>query len=112
MPKSAMRSGSPSDDHGPFPPPAQTRERRVQQLVSLAEKEIERRLRDGTASPTETVAVMRLGTELEQVNIARIKQHTEYLEAQAHKARAETVKEELFTNAIEAMSLYRGNQDD
>lgn len=83
----------------------------MQQLVSMAEDLIEERLRLGTASPTETVAIVRLGTELERANIERIRANTELMVAQKAKAEAETVKEELFTNAIAAMSKYQGSDE-
>lgn len=112
MPKSA---NSPQRDEKDIPkrlPTARTRSRRVQQLVYQAENLIEERVRQGTASPTETVALLRLGTELEQANIERIKAHTAYLEAQRAKAEAETVNEELFTKAIEAMTRYQPTRDE
>jgi hypothetical protein len=112
MPKSAS---SPERDPNLIPmrrPPARTRERRVQQLVVLAEGLIEERLMNGTASPTETVAIVRLGTEIERANIERVKMHTEYLKAQKAKAESETVREEMFTNAVAAMSRYRPTEDD
>jgi hypothetical protein len=93
-------------------PPARTRRRRVQQLVGYAEDLLEERLLTGKASPTETVAILRLGTESELANIERIKAQTEHLHAQRLKLEAETVKEELFTNAIAAMSRYQPTQDD
>lgn len=92
-------------------PPARNRERRAQQLVGYAEDLMEKRLIDGTASPTETVAILRLGTELERANIERIKAHTEYLQAQRAKAESETVREELFTQAMEAMKRYSPEGD-
>lgn len=89
-------------------PPARTRERRVQQLVGLAEDLIEERIRKGIASPTETVAIVRLGTAQEEANIARIKAQTAYLEAQKAKAESETVRQDMFEKAMEAMSRYKG----
>jgi hypothetical protein len=76
-----------------------------------AESLIEERIRAGTASPTEVVAVLRLGTAMEEANIERIKMHTEYLKAQKAKAESETVREELFTEAMKAMSRYRGDEE-
>lgn len=67
---------------------------------------MEERLLSGTASPTETVAILRLGTEIERANVERIRAHTEYLKAQRAKAESETVREELFTQAMEAMKRY------
>lgn len=106
MPKLSNSYGRDPESVPPRLPPARTRARRVQQLVNLAEDLMEERLRMGTASPTETVAVMRLGSEMEQANIARIQMHTEYLKAQKAKAESETVREELFQQAMEAMSRY------
>jgi hypothetical protein len=108
VPKSAS---SPERDPEHIPhrlPPARTRDRRAQQLVSLAENLLEERLRTGSASPTEVVAAVRLGTAIEQANIERIKAHTEYLHAQRAKAESETVREEMFQRAMEAMSRYSG----
>lgn len=111
MPKSATSGGRDPKDAPPRLPPARTRERRVQQLVLQAENLIEERIRNGTASPTETVAIVRLGTELERANIERIKMQTGYLAAQKAKAESETVREELFTNAMKAMSVYKGEDE-
>lgn len=52
--------------------------------------------------------MLRLGTEIELANIERIKMHTEYLAAQKAKAESETVREEMFKEAMEAMSRYQG----
>lgn len=108
MPKSGEVGPRKPEDIPPKLPPARTRERRVQQLVNLAEDLIEERLRLGIASPTETTAIIRYGSALELANIARVKTHTEYLAAQRDKARSETVREEMFTEAMEALSRYRG----
>lgn len=89
-------------------PPARTRERRSQQLVSLAEDLLEERLRMGTASPTEVVSVFKSGAEIERANIERIRAHTAYLEAQRAKAESETFREQKFQEAMEAMARYRG----
>lgn len=92
-------------------PPARTDERRAQQLIALAQDLVEERMRNGTASPTEVVAVMRMGTEIEKANVERVKMHTQYLEAQKAKAESETVREELFNNAMKAMTKYQGGND-
>lgn len=112
MPKSAAREPNDDDVVPMFPPPARTRERRAQQLVMHAERLLERRLIDGSASPTEVVAAVRLGTEMERANIERVKMHTEYLKAQKAKAESETVREEMFTKAMRAMTRYQPTQDE
>jgi hypothetical protein len=112
MPKSASSSERDPEDIPPRLPPARSRPRRAQQLVVLAENLLEERLRTGSASPTEVTAVLRLGTEMEMANIERIKMQTQYLQAQKAKAESETVREELFSRAIEAMSRYDGSNRD
>lgn len=111
MPKSASSGARSPEDVPPPLAPARTRERRVQQLVNLAENLVEERLRLGTASPTEVTAVLRYGSELEQANIERIRMHTQYLGAQKAKAESETVREEMFQKAMDAMTRYRGSAD-
>lgn len=106
MPKSASSGARNPEDVPPKLPPARTRERRVQQLVKLAEDLVEERLRTGEASPTEVTAVLRYGSALEEANVERIRMHTQYLEAQKAKAESETVREEMFQKAMEAMARY------
>lgn len=109
MPKSANSGERDLEDIPRQLPPARTRERRTQQLVTLAEGLIEERLRKGTASPTETTAIIRLGTAQELANIERIRAQTEYLVAQRAKAESETFREQKFQEAMEAMSRYAGD---
>lgn len=112
MPKSASSAERDPEDIPTKLPRARTRARRAHQLIYLAEDLLEERLRNGTASPTEVVAAVRLGTQMEEANIARVRMHTEYLQAQKAKAESETVREELFTEAIKAMTIYSGNRSD
>ena len=112
IPKSRASPGKDEESLPPLRPPAKNRERRTQQLVAAAERLIEERIAKGTASPTEVVAIIRLGTEMERANIERIKMHTEYLQAQKAKAESETVREELFTRAMKAMSRYQGRDEE
>lgn len=112
MAKSDGHGESPSEEMPKRRPPARTRRRRVQQLVGYAEELVEHRLINKTASPTEVVAVLRMGTESELANIERIKANTAYLNAQREKAEAETLRDSLFTDAMEAMSRYQGKYDD
>lgn len=108
MPKSSQAAPRSPEDIPPKLPPAKTRERRAQQMVMYAEDLLIERLRTGEASPTEVVAAVRLGTEIERANIERIKMHTQYLQAQKEKAESETVREEMFQKAMDAMSRYSG----
>ena len=111
MANSAGSGESPADRVPSRRPPARTRRRRVQQLVGYAEDLVEERMLQKTASPTEVVAILRLGTESELANIERIKAQTEYLHAQRAKAEAETVRDSLFSDAMAAMSRYQGRDE-
>lgn len=110
MPKSASSGARDPENVPDRLPPARSRERRVQQLVGLAENLVEERLRLGTASPTEVTAVLRYGSALELANIERVKMHTQYLGAQKAKAEAETVQEDMFQRAMDAVKKYRGDE--
>lgn len=79
--------------------------------MTYAEELLEERLIQKTASPTEVVAVLRLGSETELANIERIKANTEYLKAQREKAEAETVRDSMFQDAMDAMKRYQGQRD-
>jgi len=93
-------------------PPARTSVRRTRQLVVQAQNLIEERIQAKTASPTETVAVLRLGTETELANIERIKAQTELLKAQKAKSEAETVSGQMFKDAMDAIVRYQGGRRD
>lgn len=82
----------------------------MQQLGQLAEDLLEERVRLGTASPTESVALLRLNSPTELANLRRIEAQTAYLEAQRAKAESETVREDMFQRAMEAMSRYSGSE--
>lgn len=108
MPKSDGVGPNPSEDMPIRRPPARTSRRRTQQLVSIAQDLVEERMLAKKASPTEIVAIMRLGTESELANIERIKAQTEYLHAQRAKAEAEMLNDSLFSDAMEAIAKYQG----
>ena len=108
MPKSDGVGENLPEDRPIRKPPARTSRRRAQQLVVTAQDLLMERLEQKTASPTETVAVLRLGTETELMNIERIKAQTELLKAQRAKAEAEIVTSQMFEDAMKAISEYKG----
>lgn len=82
----------------------------MEQLGSLAEDLLEERVRLGTASPTESVALLKLNDPIAQANLRRIEAQTAYLEAQRAKAESETFREEKFEEAMAAMKRYAGDE--
>lgn len=90
----------------------QTEEARENQMVELAMDLVEYRIRTNQASSQEIVHFLRLGC-------AKAKLETEMLENQKELIQAKTsaIKEaksmsELYTQAMEAMHVYRGDADD
>lgn len=49
---------------------------------------------------------------MEEANIERVKMHTEYLKAQKAKAESETVRQDMFDKAMQAMSRYQGRDSE
>lgn len=82
----------------------------MQQLGVLAEDLLEERVRLGIASPTESVALLKLNDPVAIANLERIRAQTAYLRAQEEKAKSETFREEIFTEAMEAMRRYNGDE--
>lgn len=89
--------------------PATTPEGREQQLVSLAHDLVEERLRDGTASATETVHFLKLGSTRERLEQMRLEAEVKLQNAKIESLESQARMEELYAKAIGAMSLYQGN---
>lgn len=69
---------------------------------------VEERIQNKTASPTEVVAILKFGSEYEQLNLERIRAQTELMKAQREKSVAETVSGEMFKDAMDAIVKYQG----
>ena len=95
-------------DEGPFEY-AETPEGREAQLTNLAYKCIVQRLRDNTASPNETVACLRLGTERAKLEREKIKAEGVLAKAKVDKIESDIKQEELYREAIEMMKEYAGS---
>lgn len=95
-------------DTGPFEY-AETPEGREAQLTNLAYKCIVQRLRDNTASPNETVACLRLGTERAKLEREKIKAESLLANAKVETLESQRKQEELYQQAIEVMKEYSGS---
>lgn len=94
------------------PPPAFTDEGREKRLVSMAYDLIEKRLKDGTASATETTAIIKLGTEREKLEREKLQAEVNFTRSK-QEALAQAGKiEELMTEAISAFKRYSGETYD
>lgn len=89
--------------------PALTPEAREKQLIALSIDLAERQLLEGTASSQVITHFLKLGSSKEQLEMK-----TKQLEQDLIVAKTESLKsskhiEELYANALEAMSRYSGN---
>lgn len=108
--KLARRAGTiqPSQSTRPFLTP----EGQENHLVSLANNLVEQRLRDGTASSQEVCHFLKLGSAKERLEREKLEEENKLLRAKTENMKAQTQMEELYKNAISAMSRYQGHGGD
>lgn len=87
--------------------PATTPEGREHQLVSLAHDLVEQRLMDGTASATETVHFLKLGSTRERLEQQRLEAEVKLQLAKIESFGSQARMEELTAQAIDAMRSYQ-----
>lgn len=92
-------------------PPATTPEARERQMVSLAMDLAEKQLIDGTASPSVISHFLKLGSSRELLEQDHIAKKTEHLGAQIESIKSAAHAEELYKNALDAMRLYSGQEE-
>lgn len=95
-------------DEQPKSRPGRTPEARENQLISLAYDLVEERLRNGTATSAETVAILRLGTQKERLERELNQKKIALMEAKTEALQSAKRVEELYGAAIEAMRRYSG----
>ena len=88
--------------------PATTPENRENQLISLSYDLVEQRLLDGTASPSETVHFLRLGSTKERIEKEILERQKELITAKTESLQSSKRSEEFYERVIEAMKLYGG----
>lgn len=87
---------------------AQTPEERENQLIMEAYDLVEQRLLDGTASATETVHFLKMGSAKERLEKQILQQQKEYMAAKTEAIQSAKRVEELYSNAIDAIREYQG----
>lgn len=93
-------------------PPATTPEGREKQIISLAYDLVEERLRNGTASASETVAILRLGTQRERLEREKIAEEVKLTRTKSEAiAQAKEIKE-MMSEAISAFKRYSGSEEE
>ena len=89
-------------------PPATTPEGREKQLVSLAVDLVEKQLREGTASAQVITHYLKLGSTREKLEQAKLRGENRLIDAKVENLGSMQRQEELYENALKAMSEYAG----
>lgn len=92
--------------------PAYTMEEREDRLIDAAYDLAERRILEGTASPSEVVHFLRLGTRRERKEQRLIESKQQLVDAQVESIKSQKNTEEMYANAVRAFGTYRGNVPD
>lgn len=93
----------------PRPLPALDPESRENQLISLAVNLAEEKLRDGTASNQLIVHYLKLGSTKERLEKEKLEKENELLKAKTEALESAKRSEELYAEAIKAITRYSGN---
>lgn len=91
--------------------PATTPEARENQLIALAVDLAEKQLIEGTASSQVITHYLKLGSTKEKIEREILEKQKELIEAKTESLQSAKRIEELYTNAINAMKNYSGNND-
>ena len=100
------------DDETPKLRPAETEEGRENQLIALAYDEVERRLRNHTATSQETTHFLRLGSTKAKLELEKLQKENELLVAKTEALKSAKHQEELFAEAMAAFGIYTGQGDE
>lgn len=91
--------------------PAMSPEARENQLAAYAFDLVEKRLLEGTASSQETTHFLKLVSSKARLERERAELENELIKAKTQALKSQERIEELYANAIKAMSLYNGRDD-
>lgn len=90
-------------------PPSKSPEARENQLVSMAVDLAEKQLRNGTASSQVISHFLKLGSTKERKELLLLEQEIELKKAKTDAIQSAKRVEELYKDALVAMSRYSGN---
>ena len=91
--------------------PALSLEARENQLIALAVDCAQKQLMDGTASSQVITHYLKLGSTTHILEKQILEQHKELMEAKTSSIKSGQRIEELYTEALEAMRRYNGQED-
>lgn len=90
------------------PKPARTPEGREMQLISMAYDRVEQQIADGTASSQVLTHFLKLGTEKEKLERAKLEADTQLAIAKVKSAETNERLEKKYDDALNAMRRYQG----
>lgn len=82
------------------------------QIASLALQRIKERLLNNTATAQEIIYCAKLGSSQMQAENEKLRREVELLTAKTDMLQSQKTSEELYTKALDAMRLYRGESGD
>ena len=91
--------------------PGKSVEARENQLISLAVNLAEKQLMEGTASSQVITHYLKLGSTKERIEKEILEKQKELIQAKTEALHSAKRVEELYSNAIKAMGVYRGESD-
>lgn len=91
--------------------PATTPEARENQMIALAVDLAEQQLREGTASSQVITHFLKLGSTKNELEKEKLRKENELLRAKTESLESAKKIEELYTNALNAMKSYRGDDE-
>jgi hypothetical protein len=81
-------------------------------MISLADEEAERRIRSGKASDSLLLHYLKLGTTKNELEKAKLEADKALAEAKVESIRQSKQTEELYAEAIKAMTIYTGHGEE
>lgn len=103
---------SKSTNDKPRPLPALDPEARENQLIAQAVNLAEEKLRDGTASNQLIIHYLKLGSTKERLEKEKLEKENELLKAKTEALESAKRSEELYAEAIRAITRYSGNYEE
>ena len=92
--------------------PALTPEARENQAIALAYSLAEQQLLDGTASSQVITHFLKLASSKERLEREKLENENQLLQAKVEALQSAKKTEELYAEAIKAMKIYSGQNDD
>jgi hypothetical protein len=92
--------------------PAKTPEARENQLIALAVDLAERQLQDGSASAQVITHYLKLASTRERLEKEKLSKENKLLEAKTDAIKSQKKIEDLYANALKAMSAYNGRGEE